>query len=68
LLRYTGEKFLIPWKVTLDNLTLLGIIITVLWLVVIGYYFYTSRQQSGIIEDVDELRALLDATEQADES
>jgi hypothetical protein len=52
----------------MDNLTLLGIIITVVWLVVIGYYFYTSRQQSRIIEDVDELRALLDAREQADDS
>ena len=62
------KNFSYLWKVTLDNLTLLGIIITVVWLVVIGYYFYTSRQQSGIIEDIDELRALLDASEQADES
>lgn len=52
----------------MDNITLLGIVITVVWLIVIGYYFYTSRQQKGIIEEVDELRSLVEAREQVDDS
>ncbi len=52
----------------MDNLTLLGIIITIVWLAVFGYYFYTSRQQSEIIGDIDELQALLETRERTDES
>lgn len=66
-LRYTGENYHRKWKVTLDNLTLLGIVITVVWLAIIGYYFYVSRKQTEIIEEVDELRNTLQALEQAEE-
>ncbi|HUS94120.1 MAG TPA: CcmD family protein [Patescibacteria group bacterium] len=52
----------------MDNLTLLGIVITVVWLGVFGYYFYTSRQQSEIFGDIDELQAILETRERSDES
>jgi hypothetical protein len=43
----------------LDNLTLIALFLIVLWLAVIGYYFYTSRQQSAISHEMDELREML---------
>ena len=52
----------------MDNLTLLGILITVVWLLVFGYYFYVSRQQREIIDDVDELKGLLESREHGEES
>jgi len=42
-----------------DNLTLLALFIMVLWLAAIGYYFYTSRQQDTISQEIDDLRELL---------
>jgi len=33
----------------------------VLWLAAIGYYFYTSRQQNEISEEIDQLREMLDS-------
>jgi hypothetical protein len=43
----------------LSNLTLVALFIIVLWLAAIGYYLYTSRQQSGISQEIEELRDLL---------
>ena len=43
----------------MDNLTLIALFIMLLWLVAIGYYFYTSRQQKTISQDLDELRDML---------
>ncbi len=43
----------------MDNLTLVAILIIVLWLAAIGYYFYTSRQQDNISDELDELREML---------
>jgi len=42
-----------------DNLTLLALFIIVMWLAAIGFYFYTSRQQNTISEEIDELRTML---------
>lgn len=47
----------------LENLTYLAIIITIFWLGAIGFYFYTSRQQSEIQDDLASLRAKLDELE-----
>lgn len=47
----------------LDNLTLLALIIIVVWLATLAFYFYTSRQQKDIRQELDEVRALLDEGE-----
>lgn len=51
----------------LDNLTLLALIIIVVWLATLAFYFYTSRQHNDIREELDEVRALLDEGEGAQE-
>ena len=43
----------------LDNLTLLALIIIAVWAVTFIFYFYTSRQQKEIREELDALRSLL---------
>jgi hypothetical protein len=43
----------------LDNLTLIAIVVIVVWLATIGYYFYISRQQTEIREDLERLREML---------
>jgi preprotein translocase subunit YajC len=48
----------------LNNIALLGIFIMFLWLVAIGYYFYTSRQQNKIEHELDELRDMLGSDEE----
>ena len=48
----------------MDNIALLGIFILFLWLVAIGYYFYTSRQQNTIEHELDELRDMLGSDEE----
>ena len=44
----------------LDNLSLLAAVIIILWLATLAYYFYTSRQQKDIQNDIDWLRKKLD--------
>ena len=51
----------------MNNIALLGIFILVLWLVAIGYYFYTSRQQNEIEHELDELRDMLGSEEEQSE-
>jgi CcmD family protein len=51
----------------LDNLTLLGIAIIIIWLLLFGYYFVTSRQQGEVIEEVEELKKMLEGTNSEDE-
>lgn len=46
--------------VILSNITLLGVAIILIWLAALGYYFYTSRQQTEIINEIDELRTELE--------
>lgn len=48
----------------LENLTLLAIIIIIFWLGALTFYFYTSRQQHDIQNDLDALRAKLDELDQ----
>jgi hypothetical protein len=43
----------------LENLTLIALFLIVIWLAAIGYYFYTSRQQKAISQEMDELREML---------
>lgn len=50
----------------LENLTLLAVVIIVFWLGALAYYFYTSRQQTEIREDLDDLREKLDQLESKD--
>ncbi len=44
----------------LDNLMNVGIIISIMWMGLIAFYVYTSRQQKGIQEDIEALEAMLD--------
>lgn len=50
----------------LENLTLLAVVIIVFWLGALAYYFYTSRQQTEIREDLDDLREKLNQLESKD--
>ena len=43
-----------------ENLTTVAIISSVLWMGLIGFYVYTSRQQKDIQQDIQELEELLD--------
>ncbi len=47
----------------MSNITLLGILIIFIWLAAIAYYFYVSRQQGEIINEIDEMREELDKLE-----
>jgi Tfp pilus assembly protein PilO len=38
---------------------LIAIVVIVVWIVTIGYYFYISRQQTEIREDLERLREML---------
>ena len=52
----------------MNNIALLAILIMFMWLVAIGYYFYTSRQQGEISQELNELRDMLgDESNQSDE-
>lgn len=44
----------------LDNLTILAVVIIVFWLGALAFYFYTSRQQRSIRDDLDALRGRLE--------
>ena len=43
-----------------ENLTAIAIITSILWMGMIGFYVYTSRQQKDIQQDIQELEELLD--------
>ena len=43
-----------------DNLTVIAIIIIAAWVVTLAFYFYTSRQQREIRQELDELRSLME--------
>ena len=51
----------------MSNITLLGIFIIFIWLAAIAYYFYVSRQQGEIIDEIDELREELDKLDRVQE-
>ena len=44
----------------MDIFILVAVFIIVLWLIAMGYYFYTVRQQAGLVENIDEIRTKLD--------
>ncbi len=43
-----------------DNLMNITAISSVLWMGLVGFYIYTSRQQKGIQEDIEALETMLD--------
>jgi hypothetical protein len=43
----------------LENLTTIAIIASILWMGLIGFYVYSSRQQKDIQKDIEALEALL---------
>ncbi len=43
----------------LDNLMVIGIIISIAWMGLIAAYLYISREQKGIREDIEALEAIL---------
>ncbi len=47
----------------MNNLALLGIGIMLMWLIALGFYFYTSRQQKEISKEMDGVRDLLDESD-----
>lgn len=49
-----------------ENLTLIAIIVIVVWVATLAYFFYTSRQQTHIRNELDELRKQLEKKEQGD--
>ena len=49
-----------------ENLTLLVVFITLLWLGAFGYYLYTSRQQEDIADDLNRLHEKLDKADKQD--
>ncbi len=49
-----------------ENLTLVIILISILWLGAYGFYLYTSRQQKDIVDDLERLNKKLDEAEKQD--
>lgn len=47
----------------MNNLALLGSGIVLLWIIALGFYFYTSRQQKSISEEIENVRELLEESE-----
>jgi Tfp pilus assembly protein PilO len=47
----------------LNNLTVLGLLIIIMWLAALAYNFYVSGQQDDLAEDIDRLEKLLDNSE-----
>lgn len=48
----------------MDNVIILAVVIIVMWLAVMGFYFYTSRQSRKLEEEINELRSILDEGEE----
>ena len=46
-----------------DNLMVVALIIIVLWLGAMAYYFYVSRQQRDLADEIEKLREQLDDAE-----
>ena len=42
------------------NLLAVGVIIAIFWVVVFGFYLYTSRQQRNIGQEIDTIQQQLD--------
>lgn len=49
-----------------DNVTLIAIIVIVAWVATLAYFFYTSRQQTEIRGDLDELRERMEKKERGE--
>lgn len=47
----------------LDNLVVVAIVIIVLWLGAMAFYFYVSRQQSDLADEIEKLRQQLNEIE-----
>jgi DNA-binding GntR family transcriptional regulator len=51
----------------LNNLALIGILIIVLWIAAAAYYLYTSRQQKELTSEIEEIREILEKSENGNE-
>ena len=47
----------------LENLLLIAVVIMILWVGVLAYYLYTSRQQTDLQKEIEDLRDMLDETD-----
>jgi hypothetical protein len=47
-----------------DNLTLVALFIMLLWIIALGFYFYSSGRQRGLEADIKQVRQLLGDDEQ----
>ena len=52
----------------MDNLALIAVIIILMWLAAIGYYFYLSRQQRDLADEIKKLRDMLGRDQEEGES
>jgi Tfp pilus assembly protein PilO len=49
-----------------ENMLVIVIIVTIFWVGAFAYYFFLSRQQADIAEDIEKLQKQLDSTPQND--
>ena len=47
----------------MDTFILVAVFIIVLWLIAMGYYFYTVRQQAELVDGIEEIQQKLDKDE-----
>lgn len=45
-----------------ENLTLIAVVISILWLASYAVYLYSSRQQNDLLHDIDNLQRKLEDT------
>ena len=43
-----------------ENLTLIAVVISILWLASFALYLYSSRQQKDLLQDIDTLQHMLE--------
>lgn len=47
----------------LDNLLLIAVVIMIMWVGIMAYYLYTSRRQTDLQKEIEDLREMLDETD-----
>jgi CcmD family protein len=47
----------------LENLLLIAIVIMIMWVGILAYYLYTSRRQTDLQKNIENLRGMLDETD-----
>jgi hypothetical protein len=50
-------------SIVFENLTVVAVVIIAMWLLAIGLYLYSSRQNKNISQEIDAVSNLLDEAE-----